>query len=291
MAVNVATDSADVVVLDDPADGATQDVNGVEPVEFDPNLTEAEVNAAVDQAFEQVAGEAPPELPPDQPSDLPPDPTIELEKLRGELRFRTTFETELSGVSTAVEKAAAEVMKCESVVEEAKGDLKSAREKYDQVVCELRELTRDFAHGQWRLPFEGPAGSTASGSAGSSAAPPATGEMVPAEINGDLISQLPKVIDPAVSSPVSELGKKKLKEIVGAEEFERANNTEEPIGLTDKQVETIEGDGCVTISDLEKKLKSRPLFLEDLKGFGPAAQNKLQWSLYAWRKKFPQPPE
>lgn len=289
MAVNIATDS-DAAVLD----------GQVEPVEFDPNLTEADIQAAVDEAFGNAGPQEANTTTDSESTETPAvetpevEPTgstgstgssvsevSELEKLRGELQFRTTFESELSSVSTAVEKAAAEVMRCESIVEEAKGDLKSAREKYDQVVIELRGLTRDFANGQWRLPFEGPTTNTAE------AAGPA-----PTETNRDVgsgLPEMPKIIDPAVSSPISELSKKKLKEIIGAEEFDRANNSDEVVGLTNKQVETLEGDNVVTIADLEKKLRERPLFLEDLSGFGPAAQNRLQWSLFAWRKKNPQP--
>lgn len=243
------------------------------------------VNESLESAIDQVAAvtatEVPAEVPADSVAELSADPApaptipglqAEVARLTEQLSSRERLEADISAESLAVDRAASEVLRCESAVEEAKGDLKSAKERYDKRVNALRDLVRDMAHGQGRLDFAG-----------------TSGEMVSAEINGDLLAKLPPAVDLATEAPVSELGKKKLKEIVGADEFDRAKDIGEPIGLTDGQVETIEGDGCQTIADLEKKLRDYPLFLTDLKGFGPSAQGRLSMSLVAWRKVNPEP--
>lgn len=193
------------------------------------------------------------------------DLQAEISRLTEQLSIRDKLELQIKGESLSVDRAASEVLRCESAVEEAKGDLKSAKERYDKRVNSLRDLVRDMAAGQGRLDFD---------------------SATPQQMQTTLVAAA-AATDPAVAAPISELGKKKLKEIVGADEFDQAKNSEEPIGLTDGQLETVEGDGCQTIADLEKKLRDYPLFLTDLKGFGGAAQNRLTASLAAWRRVHP----
>lgn len=285
MAVNVATDSDSVAVLDPPSG---------EDQEFDPNLTEEEIQsevaqalavAAVDDVVEAAASEVVAEESAGESlDDVTASPTIadlqsQIAKLTEELSTRDKLKMQLVEETLLVDRAASEVLSCESAVEEAKGELKAAKERYDKRVNALRDLVRDAAMGQGRLDFEGTAKEVvAQIDAVQSAIDAGAGHAMPV---------LPSVVDPAISSPITELGKKKLKQLVGAEEFDRAKNSEEPIGLTDGQLETIEGEGCQTIADLEKKLREYPLFLQDLKGFGAAAQNRLTASLLAWRQVNP----
>jgi len=183
---------------------------------------------------------------PDRFAGMSPE-QVEIDALRGDLQRlqakvadRDRMQSILNEASTVVDRAAADVLSCESVVEEAKGDLKAAKEKYDRAVNELREIVRDAANGQGRFNFDGkPAAETPATDA------PATATDTPAAPE-----------DPAVTASITELGKKLLANVVGVDEFRRAANSEEPIGLTDKQIETIEGKGCTTIADLERKLRN-----------------------------------
>lgn len=191
--------------------------------------------------------------------------------LTEQLSARDRLESDISAESQAVDRAASEVLRCEGNVEEAKGDLKAAKERYDKRVNALRDLVRDMTIGQGRLEFD----------AVGTESDATTTVPVTAPMN------TPPTEDPAATAPVCELGKKLLRKAVGAEVFDRAKDSEEPIGLTDKQLEVIEGTGCTTIADLERKLRQYSFFLQDLKGFGEQTQNRLTASLMAWRGAFP----
>jgi hypothetical protein len=287
-------------VVDDLIGGGGTPVEAGDNQEFDPNLTEGEIQsevaqslavAAVDDVVEAAVSEVvAEESAGESPDDVTASSTIadlqsQIAKLTEELSTRDKLKMQLVEETLLVDRAASEVLSCESAVEEAKGELKAAKERYDKRVNQLRDMVRDVAMGQGRLDFEGTAKEVvAQIDAVQGAIEANAGAGSP---SGS--AAMPAVIDPAISSPITELGKKKLKQLVGAEEFDRAKNSEEPIGLTDGQLETIEGEGCQTIADLEKKLREYPLFLQDLKGFGAAAQNRLTASLLAWRKVNPQP--
>lgn len=60
------------------------------------------------------------------------------------------------------------------------------------------------------------------------------------------------------TSPISDLGTKQLSALLGDDIMESSKNRDEPLGLTNQQLEKFESAGIATIADLEEVMRTKP---------------------------------
>ncbi len=118
---------------------------------------------------------------------------------------------------------------------QSEAQLKSDIGARDKAVIELQRLVDDLGTGQGWLP----------GMEETPAAGATTVEATSAVL----------AVGSSENWPISELGVKRLKVICGAEAFDKQKDIDDPIGLSDKQLESLEAAEFATINDLEKKMR------------------------------------
>lgn len=138
-----------------------------------------------------------------------------------------------------IEKAQRKVAKQQNAVEQAEqakktadAKLKASQGERDKAVRELERVIEDDRAGQAPLPG----------------------------MDDDAEAEAEPTTEPAETSenwPISELGAKQLKKIVGAEFFDAAKAREEPIGLSPDQLGKLEAAEIGTISDLEQTMREK----------------------------------
>jgi hypothetical protein len=150
----------------------------------------------------------------------------------------------------------AEVAERDSEVKAAKGRLTTAQEDRDSAVVELSRIISDTKAGQDLL-FE------------------PEEELAAENISSD-------------NTPISELGSKQLRKLVGADFFDAAKNREEPIGLSAAQLDKLEAAEIRTISDLETRMREvRDWWLVLAKDPAAGVVTRVSDSLAAYRSKCP----
>lgn len=152
----------------------------------------------------------------------------------------------------------AEVAERDSEVKAAKGRLTTAQEDRDSAVVELSRIIADTKAGQDPL-FE--------------------------------MDEEPEPIHGASdSTPISELGSKQLRKLVGADFFDAAKTREEPIGLSSAQLDKLEAAEIRTIADLETRMcEVRDWWLVLAKDPAAGVVTRVSDSLAAYRSKCPVP--
>ena len=168
----------------------------------------------------------------------------------------TTDETPQSNLKKRLEaiyEASAKANKLRDRLEDAESDTKAAKarekeclEDLHQAEKELSRVIADSKSGQQKLPFEDPSSESKTASASDG------GETASESANSE--SSAGSEIDVS-TTPISELGAKSIKKLIGADQFNAAKDSDEPVGLTDKQLEKLESADIATIGDLEKVMK------------------------------------
>ena len=87
--------------------------------------------------------------------------------------------------------------------------------------------------------------------------------------------------------PISELGAKPIKKTVGKEEFQKAKDQDDGLGLSDSQLDKFAEHDISTIRGLEKWMNENPFWHQSIKGFGDAAIQRVISTLVAFRSKNP----
>ena len=174
-------------------------------------------------------------------------------------------------------------MRATSAVESAKGELKSARELYDQSVNALRELLKDHGTGQQRLPFDAvsPASATAADTVAAPGDEAAVVELRAAGVDAE-VAPGPDHDD----SPIEVLLAKEIKAEFGAELVQQAKDRDEPIGMTPKQLEKLYESDVRTVGKLEKTMRENRHWSEEL-GLGEKTAARLVETLRVWRTRYP----
>ncbi len=179
----------------------------------------------------------------------------------------------LSKQHDRVKKANAKRHKFQNVVDQATQGVKSAQAALkkaigdrDRSVLELDHVIEDVKSGQQVLPGTEDDGDETSGTTPTVATPVGTAD----------------------NWPISELGNKRLKEIVGADVFSQAKESGDPIGLSDKQLESLESHDWATIGDLEKTMREDSWWHKKV-AKNPDAQiiQRVTSTLLAFRKVHP----
>ena len=218
----------------------------------------------------EMALENPAELTPDQ---MIADLKAKLDEAQAELSDRRKTDAMIAEQSAAVEKQAMTVLSAESALKQAKGLRDSQKEKYDGLVNELRSMLRDAAAGQKRLDFDGDGQLLAKSEV--------DGVTVEIRAGGGFMTA-----DPALTAPITELGTKFVKNLIGGEEFARRKEIEEPVGLTDGQLDKLAGTELHTIADLEKQMQASQFWSRD-SGLGEKTADRVVNTLMVWRQHHP----
>ncbi len=90
------------------------------------------------------------------------------------------------------------------------------------------------------------------------------------------------------AKPIGHLSSKDIKRI-NPEAFEAAKSREEPIGLTDTQIEAIAQKDIKTVADLENFIATDEWWHQKIKGIGEKAVNRVIDTLVAFRAIYPIP--
>lgn len=218
-------------------------------------------------------GETPAEL---TPEELIAELQAKLDEAQAKLDERKDWDTMIAEQSAIIGRQGVTVIQAESAMKQAKGLRDSAKEKYDSLVSEFMGMLRDSAIGQKRLDFEG-------GGDGQTLLAESETDGVTVKIYaGDGFM----TADPAKTAPITELGTKFIKNLLGGEEFARWKDREEPVGLTDKQIDDLAGTELHTIADLESKMKASQFWEKD-SGLGAKTADRVVNTLFAWRQHHP----
>lgn len=240
------------------------------------------------------------------PSDTLPLDIGELQReirvLRQDIRIREQWENEIAEQNGEVERHAARVMRATSAVEAAKGELKSAKELYDQAVNALRELLKDHGTGQQRLPFEAVRDASVAATITTTTADGVTittpsdeaiaASLRAAGVNAEAAPEpLPEDGSPADSKdyndfPVEVLLSTEIKNEFGSDYVQQAKDRDEPIGMTPKQLEKLHESDVRTIGKLEKTMRENRHWSEEL-GLGEKTAARLVETLRVWRTRYP----
>lgn len=165
--------------------------------------------------------------PPDDPTPAPDANNAadaKPEALASESDKQSKYVQRVIKANSKLHRFQQKVASAEADVEHAKGVLKKAIGDRDSAVIDLQKVIE----GQQTLPGMEDAGEV--------------GEI---QSNPD-------------TSPISDLGTKQLSALLGDEIMEASKNRDEPLGLTNQQLEKFEAAGIVTIADLEKTMREKP---------------------------------
>lgn len=150
---------------------------------------------------------------------------------------------------------------------EAKGREKSCREVLDKAEKELSRVIADVKSGQQVMEFDDDVSITCLG-------PTSEYQVTAAEPSQDWM--------------ISELNAKAIKKLVGADAMEAAKEQDDPIGLSESQLDKFEQVDVKTICGLEKFMREDAFWHQKIKGFGDAAIQRVISTLTAFRKVNPQ---
>lgn len=193
---------------------------------------------------------------------------LRAEREKWEKKFKS-----IEGWRKRLQAAQAAVARAQAEFEEADAERKRAKASVDTAIAKELELVSKFVHGEQMLPFD--PSEHPEQTAQAPAAQPATGATA--------------ANDHGAAQPIESLLAKHLKKIVGKDVFDAAKSRGEPLGLSDKQIETLEGADIKTVGDLEKRIREDAWFLKNLHGFGEKAIDRLTDTLMAFRAVYPVP--
>lgn len=179
----------------------------------------------------QTTPENAPETPPDAPTPTPDASNAadaKPEASANESDKQSKYVQRVLKANGRLHRFQQKVASAEADVEHAKGVLKKAIGDRDGAVVDLQKVIE----GQQTLPGMEDAGDT--------------------NEPGDVQFSNPD------TSPISDLGTKQLSSLLGADLMESSKNRDEPLGLTNQQLEKFESAGISTIADLEKTMREKP---------------------------------
>ena len=198
----------------------------------------------------------------------------ELRKQRD--KYKTQFEQVL-GWKKRLLLAQSKVSSANAAFETADAARKKAKAAVDAAIAKELEIVAKFTSGDQLLPFED-----------------ADDEQPPNVVNSTATAATEAApfipgVDPAEAEPITVLLAKNMKKICGAEEFDAAKSRGEPIGMTEKQLDVLEGMGWDTIGKFEKAIREKSWWHRELKGFGTDKIDRLTITLAAFRRVYPMP--
>lgn len=166
-------------------------------------------------------------------------------------------------------------------VAEAKGAAKKKQGELDKAVAELSRIISDMKAGQNQLPFDDVPRST---------------ETSPKNDETSKNPSSPGTLDVKSEPiyPLDSLGSKAMKELVGAEDFDRAKDEEDPIGLSDKVLEKLAHsakDELKSVQDLEAWMRADAYWHQKISGCGERGIQRIVSTLAAFRRARPMPAE
>lgn len=231
--------------------------------QFDPEKLEAEAQAEAapsdsDEAAEQDRAEVDTQL---------ADVQGKFEKLRN---ITAGWRKKMSAAQNKTAKAKAKF-------DEMDAARKKAKATVDACIADERALMARFTSGEQLLPYD----------------PDEDDQAAKAESNGQATAATVATVgeDEAAASPITVLLGKEIKKIVGADVFNESKGRGEPLGLTDKALDIVAGQGWDTIGKLEKAMRDDSRWFDHLKGFGEGKINSLINTLMAFRRVHPHPEE
>jgi hypothetical protein len=171
---------------------------------------------------------------------------------------------EASAVKALLTRAQATVATRRAEFDELDAQRKAAKLAVEKAIAEELELITLWTTGQQLLPYPGN--------------PQLHTQPAPSQTE-----------DLAAKHPIGSLGEKAIRALIGKDECQRLREIGEPVGLSEKQLETLQSYGIETIGALEERMRSSELWHRDLRGFGEERINRLINTLRVYRAKFPQP--
>lgn len=186
------------------------------------------------------------------------------ESIEKKLKRLETWKKKTEAAEVSVRNQASEILTLESKVDEAKAELKAARERWEQLVCVLQQIITDAKSGQQELPFPDPE------------------EQPESELTGSIATE------PDWS--LTCLSQREIGTYVGADVVSSQKDQEDPIGLTDAQLEKLES-ACegTTVQHLEKWISADAWWHKKISGFGEKAITRVISTLAAFRRVKPMP--
>ncbi len=189
----------------------------------------------------------------------------ETDELRAEIKRLELKLSKVDELDMAIIDAGIEVDELEAHISDLDKERKDLKEDLKKAVATLRACVIRRKTGQKEL-FTEPQ------KAGAPIVPPA-----PVDVGGE--------------AAISVLLSNSMKSIVGKEEFAASKDRGQPIGMTEKQIEVLEGEGFSTVGKLEAEMRKNPYWNRDIKGFGPDTIDRLTITLAAYRINHPMPNE
>lgn len=161
------------------------------------------------------------------------------------------------------------VMQSTQAYKAAQGQLKSDIGDRDKAALELQRIIDDVRNGQDPLP----------------------GMDVEDEPSTPATSGQPvqQPAQPGEKHPIATLGTSELTKLVGADAVEQAKLADDPIGLSDKQLEKLEAAEFSTVEELEDKMRADSWWWKKVANDGHAVVvQRVISSLLAFRRAVPQ---
>lgn len=220
-----------------------------------------------------------PKADPPPPTSLPTDDDADkdredvnesIEQLKERLAATEKKLNSFSGWQKKLRDAMARVTTARAEFEKADANRKECKAGVDTAVAKVLELDAKIANGEQLLPFPV---DDAKDQPTTEPAPPAT-----------------PTTDYSAAQPIESLLAKHIKKLVGKEVFDGSKVKDQPIGLSDKQLEILVAADLNTVGDLEKRISADAWFLKNLKGFGEKNIDRLTDTLLAFRAVYPVPP-
>lgn len=161
-----------------------------------------------------------------------------------------------------------------SEVRAAKAREKECREDLDNAEKALSKVIADAKHGHGHLPFDD-----------------AANAALPSQTCTDPIAANPTSAqsDGEPIFPLVELSAKMIKKLIGDEEFQTLKDQEDPVGLSDNQLEKFAEHDIETVQGLEKWMREDAHWWDRISGFGEKAIQRVISTLAAFRRVHPMP--
>ena len=212
-----------------------------------------------------------------------PSPKIEVDELTVTKKHLALIKE----ASTRAKRLRNLLESAESDVRAAKGREKECRENLDNAEKELGRIIDDAKSGQQQLPFdEENAGSTGVGGTAVYVNGVKSEFKSLSDAAGFIVDDARKEL--GSTFPISELSAKSIKKTVGTDVFNAAKAADDPIGLSDSQLEKFSQVDVSTVEGLEKFIRDDAFWHQKIKGFGDAAIQRVISTLVAFRKVNPQ---
>lgn len=248
--------------------------NQFDPTAFDPIYRKSRMKKAAAKKTDRrntkkPEANPPTSLPPDEDDSAKAEVDSTVAALTKKLEATEKKLKSYDGWTKKLRMAMAAVTTAKAEFEEADAARKAAKAAVDSAVARVLELDAKIANGEQLLPFD-PTDTA-----------PVNGSPAPGPAGNDF----------GAKESIESLSTKNIKKIAGKDVFDAARAKDEPIGLSDKQVETLIAADIKTIGDLEKRMREDEWWHKKLSGFGEKNVTRLVDTLLAFRQVYPVPAE